>query len=904
MKLNKRIAAGFLACAMAVCAFAPCVSASSGGASAAGANASAQTAAARDVTAEKAAFLAKLKKDGVAEVGAYHVEKIKDGIYHMDEGTDALPGGAYDASGAMNNPSSIYLVEKANKLLIVDAGNMPEKGSSKETDAKVIIEAMADGKEEVSIAITHNHYDHTGLIANGNILSGINISHVYMSKDDYEADEVVKSAYSEPVVTLLEEGSTFEFAGDTYDVIEISAHTAGSLVYVNKADNVLFTGDTIGSGFVWLFWLDGTDPLGIYETGIKELQDVVKNLDSQQLRILAGHRWQQFWEANAERPGEMTVQYLNDMSQVLSGLQNGTTKKSEYSARGNTTDIELSSNGCKAKIDTTPALVDEYIDGVNSYDKVEAYIFSEADTLSIETENNVNAAKFLIYVDGHTDKDAAQKLVDELGISDIIKKSASTAIVVNAKSSSGKYTDEDVDIFIDLLQTKIGPTSNLNLIGIGKGATFINQKLSQYDWGVAGIMTYGGKAGAAPKYSVPTYVSNSRASVAKAYKKANNATSETTNGTITTSVNPDNRFEIVVENSAKEDVATAFQNAWTNVLSKFGRIGNISREDGAVGTWYLKTNDVEREFQYFDSVDAITNVERTIVTKDLDGDGVDSLWYVYMPEQSKNAVGTVPVVFLMHGNTNDPRTQWDTSGWANIASEEGVILVCPEWQGHTYQGYTYDPMTDDTNYTPESDFTKCVKDVLASYPQIDQSRVYISGLSAGCRNTTNNSLVNTKYFAAGAGQSGPFINTDSNYAKLKSQVEANADSLDMPIIYFSGDKDEYLSGDFDKLSMTGALQDVQLFQELNNMAVTSVADLKAEYGEVYGIPFDTYGKVENEGLCEIVGGTMTNAKGVEISVNRIKDWGHWNYPADAELMWNFMKKYSRNPATGELSIAS
>ena len=28
------------------------------------------------------------------------------------------------------------------------------------------------------------------------------------------------------------------------------------------------------------------------------------------------------------------------------------------------------------------------------------------------------------------------------------------------------------------------------------------------------------------------------------------------------------------------------------------------------------------------------------------------------------------------------------SGWAQIASEEGVILICPEWQGHTYQGYT------------------------------------------------------------------------------------------------------------------------------------------------------------------------------------------------------------------------
>ena len=56
------------------------------------------------------------------------------------------------------------------------------------------------------------------------------------------------------------------------------------------------------------------------------------------------------------------------------------------------------------------------------------------------------------------------------------------------------------------------------------------------------------------------------------------------------------------------------------------------------------------------------------------------------------------------GNTNDPRTQYETSGWAKVAADEGIILVCPEWQGHTYQGYSYDPMTADTNFTADSDF--------------------------------------------------------------------------------------------------------------------------------------------------------------------------------------------------------
>lgn len=846
-------------------------------------------------------FLADLE-DGNAELGDYHVEKIQEGIYHMDESTAELPGGATDENGNMNNPASIYFVQKNNELMIVDAGNMPVVGSQKETDARTIVNALA-GEGQVTIALTHNHSDHTGLIDNGNVFTDINdqLTAVYIGEADYDASSAEATTYRDKI-TVLKDGDTFTFAETEFEVVAIPAHTPGSLVFVDRTDNVIFTGDSIGSGFIWCFWNVDSNPLGALETGVKELQGVVQEMGSP--RILAGHRWQQFWEENAQRPGEIGIQYLNDMGALLTGLQNGSTVKEEYADSPVEGGIELSANGGKAKIDTTQAIIDAYLDGVNSYSgEADAWVFSAADQLSIETDNNTNAAKFLVYVDQYTSKEEAQKMMDDMGITDIINKSASMAIVVNAiDENTGVYTEKDVDVYNDILKNKVGPTTNLNLVGIGKGATFINQYLAQYDWGVSGIMTYGGEAGEAPKYSVPVYVSNSDAEVAEAYKEINNATNVTSDGTMTTSVNPDSRFEIVVENSADEDVNTAFKNAWETVLSKFGRIGNITREPG-VGTWYTKDNTVEREFMFFDSTDAIKNVERTIFTEDLDGDGIDSLWYVYMPEQSKNdAEETVPVVFLMHGNTNDPRTQWETSGWANIASEEGVIMVCPEWQGHTYQGYTYDPMTDDTNYTPDSAFITCVKDVLATYPQIDESRVYISGLSAGCRNTTNNALVNTKYFAAAAGQSGPFNNSADQLALLQQSVDANKAQYDMPIIYFAGDKDEYLANDWDTLSMNGGLQNVQLFEQMNDMEVTQVEDLSEEFIDLYGIPFDTVEKIDNEGLCDILRGTMTNDKGVEIVVNRIYDWGHWNYQPDAQMMWEFMKKYSRNPETGVLSI--
>ena len=322
-------------------------------------------------------------------------------------------------------------------------------------------------------------------------------------------------------------------------------------------------------------------------------------------------------------------------------------------------------------------------------------------------------------------------------------------------------------------------------------------------------------------------------------------------------------------------------------------------------TWYSrplisgnKEADQARKYQYFDSVDAIDNIDRYVNTQDLDNDGIDSLWYEYIPEQSKDAKeGSVPAVVLFHGNTNDPRTQYDTSGWAQIASEEGVILICPEWQGHTYQGYTYDPMTDDLNATADSDVITMLKLIEEKYPQIDQSRVYISGLSAGSMNTTNAGLSDSKYFAAAAGHSGPFGASELN----KKAVAENKDKYDMPIIYFTGDGDEYCKGEFDTTESNGGLQVAQLYQELNDMEVTQLEDVLEADAYLYGVPWTKRYTIEPtaENIAKIDVGAMENAKGVEISMARIYGWGHWNYTPDAKLMWEFMSKYARDVNTGE-----
>lgn len=847
-----------------------------------------------DLLGNNNSFLEDLN-DGYAELGRYKVEKINDNVYHWDEGTKDLPGGATDDEGVMNNPSSMYFVVDENGVILVDLGN----GSQKEEDinnAKTIIKSMK-GDKPLSIIITHNHGDHVGFGKSNDLFNDIEVDNVYISEPDYNGAYDAIKQFDKKIIKV-NDGDNIEIYGSPYTFNIVSAHTEGSLMITDVNHGALYIGDTFGSGFIWaLFDTNSGNPIAALNNGCAVARTILNKNPT--LKILAGHRWQQFWEDNHERPNEMTIQYFNDMAQVISGLLDGTTISKPYSQVAWAPDaIELSSNGAKAKIDTLPKYVEAYKASVNTMQ--EAYVYSGSDKLSIDSVNAAAAPVFVVYPDGNISDEDALKYITDSGIKDVVDRSASKVFVARPNNGTA-FTNDDISGFESIVG-RIGVSNNFKLIGIGNGATFINQNLTGYMNFVSGLALINPDEGTDVKVSVPTYLVSDNQKVIDKYVKANNA-KEVKEGYYQ---NPESHYEVVVTNgntSINEIEAT--KEAWNNVLEKFGRIGNYSEVYKETATWYSrplisgdKDADQSRKYQYFDSIDAIDNIERHVITKDLDNDGIDSLWYEYIPEQSKEAKeGSVPVVILFHGNTNDPRTQYDTSGWAQIASEEGVILVCPEWQGHTYQGYTYAPMTNDANETPDSDVITMLKLIEEKYPQIDKSRIYISGLSAGSRNTTNAGLSDTKYFAAGAGHSGPFGASELN----RKAVSENKAKYDMPIIFFTGDGDEYCKNAFDTTNNNAGLEVAQLYQELNDMEVTKVEDIKEENAYLYGVPWTNKQTIQPtaENIAKIDIGTIENAKGVEISMARIYGWGHWNYTPDARMMWDFMSKYARNTETGE-----
>ena len=101
-----------------------------------------------------------------------------------------------------------YILEKNNKVLIIDPGDEPEK-----------IKKEIGNKEIIAILITHNHFDHIGA------LSYFKNTPIYdyhnLEEKEYQLDD-------------------FKF-----DVIYTKGHSSDSVTYYFKDENIMFVGDFI-----------------------------------------------------------------------------------------------------------------------------------------------------------------------------------------------------------------------------------------------------------------------------------------------------------------------------------------------------------------------------------------------------------------------------------------------------------------------------------------------------------------------------------------------------------------------------------------------------------------------------------------------------------------------------------
>lgn len=502
-----------------------------------------------------------------------------------------------------------------------------------------------------------------------------------------------------------------------------------------------------------------------------------------------------------------------------------------------------------------------------------------------------NAPTFFVYPDTKLDQAGADALVNELGLQPILENNFGSVVVINPVGA--KYdASADFDCFVKMFNKS--RSGNLKVLGFGEGATFVNQviALKAADH-VAGIVTVGGKPAKLPKgfasYGVPAFVAGKTAAkVAKEYEALNAACA------------PAEPLLQVVTSAATEPGAV-FAEAWEKVLSRNFRYNNYKHthyeggQFGQYGPYELEPyTDWER-----------LGIERIKVEQPMafgpqgqQGPNVPKqLWYEYWPKELKEGAApkSVPMVVLLHGNANDPRTQAETSGFLQVAGEERFFVVEMEWQG----SQSFQAMGQDGVET-------VIYQLLAKYPQLDPARVYAEGLSAGSMTATALGIKKSHVFAAVGGHSGGLFGGMGagpfpGFEAIWNEATQKRGAVETAYCSVFGTKDTtvpYMTPD--NWKGNSYLNAWNAYEQMNGMTV--VRDMDFSVDPVFGQVLrdrESVKTAKGEGIV-METGQLYKGDIPLIRLVAVMDYGHWNFMPTARVMWDFFKHYRRDPDTKKL----
>jgi hypothetical protein len=500
---------------------------------------------------------------------------------------------------------------------------------------------------------------------------------------------------------------------------------------------------------------------------------------------------------------------------------------------------------------------------------------------------------FLIYPDKPCTKEQALNLIKQLGLNKYIRELTAMVCVINPIGN--KYDEiKDFEAYKTLLN-KLRVFSNLKLIGIGNGATFINHTIAFHAGAVAGIVSINGKPSSNTLVGppVPSFISGiNRKKVATMYIKQNSAVlcSKDSDG-----VCYQNRKEpllkVYIDNEKDESLNNMFDHAWNEILSQNYRFNNYMH------TWYTGCSFEQYgnyELEPYIMLDKL-HVKRYTVEKDLLGTG-KLLWYEYLPEKTIHAEeGTIPLLLLLHGNTNDPRTQAETSGFVELCAKKNFMIAELEWQGNNH----YVPMGLDG-------IEQVVYYLLKKYPQLDASRIYAEGLSAGSLTATALGIKKSYLFAAVGGHSGGIFPNRNLFGysniSLMNDAKQKRGKVEMPYFSVSGTDDEVVPypkpNNWKETSFYVAWR---TYQTMNGMPVVDNLDFTKD--SCFGIGVKDRKTILTNKDISIEMGTLYKGTIPMIQLVAVDHYGHWNFKPDAELMWAYFTLFSRDVESKELKYS-
>ncbi|TDC50388.1 hypothetical protein E1212_15250 [Jiangella ureilytica] len=515
----------------------------------------------------------------------------------------------------------------------------------------------------------------------------------------------------------------------------------------------------------------------------------------------------------------------------------------------------------------------------------EVWLFDEREAYDFTKREPTIAPRYLVYPDKAVDAAEAADLIDELGLATHLTEYATRAWVINPANGVSYDPETDLASYFSLLselpRQATWQHTNMKVIGIGEGATFVNNVISQNSWSIAGIFTYGGTMSSTvtPHAPIPAYI-HGDATAAERYVSANEAVRVSTQDGITVHENPDDPLvRVVASQDGGQSLAEAFSAAWDHLLSHNYRIYLDANNPGRVDPYVTREGFTLFSYRLDD-----LGVRQTPVTDSLGSSGGEYMWQEYIPDSAAEApAGTLPLIVLLHGTTDMPQHIAERGGWIEQVAEVGAIMVSAENQGSRFGFLNFD--ADSTE--------RLVQHLAVKYPQIDTGRVYAYGFSLGASQAQSWPLAKRDLFAAVAGLGAPFGGGDAQIAQARAIA---APRHEVPFYMLQGVNDTI--GQLPvSASSRSVYSAVRAYGALNGVDVPQAPDLSTN--PFYGIALDDQGW-DTIGAKDAHLGTLSNDRGVVIKLAAVNDLAHVNYPLSAPEIWDFFDDYRRDTATGEL----
>ncbi len=224
----------------------------------------------------------------------YWVEFLRPGIWCIRDGMG----------------DTAYLLTGSKKAVLIDT-------AMAESDIMPVLRSLTP--LPIELVLTHGHWDH--------FYHAYEFGKIYINPADraiipYFSKHLPNKDFPYNRLIDLKDGETIDLGNVLLEAIQVSGHTPGSTVIMNRYSHCLFTGDAIGSGIGVLMSIPYASTLSEYAKSL--LQFKRKLQDVKDYVFYGGHRMQEWGDddqANIYNP--LCEQTVDDMIGLCNKLVNG-----------------------------------------------------------------------------------------------------------------------------------------------------------------------------------------------------------------------------------------------------------------------------------------------------------------------------------------------------------------------------------------------------------------------------------------------------------------------------------------------------------------------------------------------------------------------------------------------------